>query len=338
MSRLYDAIELFDIGAFIEEYENVKSGGDDELRVHVCPKCGNENYKLYVNITKRIWICHVCEWGRGQHDIVVLLATLSERTLNSVRKEIMQDAPPAVSGDLEGLLYECQPTPEAAPENPEIPLPGSDNFNSYTGMSVLEYAYRRGLLRSDILDNKLRVAGKLEHLRGPWLVFPVFHEGKAVAYQGRNIHNRKPKHTSGGNIGQWLWPSDNLCNQTSKLALVEGPFDALGLRRLGYAAVCTFGKKLSSRQEQKIREWDPAELMFVWDADACNEIQNVVSRVSYAFTRTLVVDLSNPESFRKTDPGDALQDSRAAAWIQARVEDAMDITSPEYLEWQLCQA
>jgi hypothetical protein len=338
MSRLFDAIALFDVGAFIEQYEDCVSGGPDELRVHECPKCLNQNHKLYVNTSKHVWICYVCEWGRNQHDIVVLLAAISGRTLNDIRKEILQDVPPAVSGDLEDLLRRPGPQLELPLEEPEkIELPGSLSFTSYTGASVLAYAQQRGLTQSDVTQCRLRVAGRLKSHRGPWLVFPVFHEGRAVAYQGRNIHNRPPKYASAGSISQYLWPEDNLCNQSSQLILVEGPFDALGLRRLGYTAVCSFGKKLSERQEQQLREWSPKELVFMWDADARSEVQNAVSRIAYAFPRTLVANLSNPTSFRKIDPGDALQDSQIASWIQSKVENAMDITSTEYLEWQLCR-
>jgi len=348
VSRLWDAIDLLDVQAWIEQYVETKSGGPTELILKDCPKCHNNKGKLYVNPEKKVWICYVCEWGRNQHDIVILLSAISDRSLNDIRKEILEAVPAAVSGDMEEQLT------KALNQNPDeqldlalpisIELPGSDNFTTLTGQRVLAYCGRRGVKMDDIVRYKLRLSGKLgmtansdRKWPGPFLVFPVFDTyGTPVGYQGRHVDGRDPKYVSSKSIANWLWPVENLRPWISLLILVEGPFDAMGLQRLGYTALCTFGKKLSLVQEHIIRELKPETLLFAWDLDAMKEIQRTVSRMSYAFDRVLVADFEHP-SGKKVDPGDALNDVSVAAWIHERIAGAIDVASPEFLEWQLAK-
>ena len=327
------AIEEFDISAFIEQYVSIIYVNDQEVRINVCPNCENNNYKLYVNVKKKVWICHVCSWGVGRNDIAILLAAIADCSILDIRLEILNQIIEVPKGNLEELL---QPTDlkifKEDKDLIELEYPGNNNFKSITGRNVLNYVLCRGLTNKDICEYKLIVAANINGHFGPFIVFPIVDKGKLVAYQGRRINKGEPKYVSKGNIGQWVWPYP-IDKRFSKIYITEGPFDALGLLRLGYNAVCTFGKKLSMSQRLLLDKWNN-EIVFVWDQDALLEIINTVPEISHIFSKISYVDL-NHSSGRKIDPGDSLKSLKIGKWIRHRVSNAIDCSSNWFLEKQL---
>lgn len=93
--RLQEAAELLDLEGWLDQYVGIKHGGGHERRLEVCPKCGNDEYKLYVNVELRLWTCYVCGWGKFQRDISVLMAEVSGRSLFAIRKELLETVRPA---------------------------------------------------------------------------------------------------------------------------------------------------------------------------------------------------------------------------------------------------
>ena len=370
--KLKDAIEFMDLGGWLETYVSTKPGGGSEVRLETCPNCMNAEYKLYVNTDSKVWLCYVCDWGRYQKDVTVLMSMVSGLNLFEVRKELLQSVKPAPVGDLGQLLMErfqhgTKPPPTLSPAS-GIELPGSDGWNGITSQKVWNYLISRGLSDDEIVMYRFRTALKLRGFTGPFAVSPVFYQDRAVNYQGRRIEGDfDPKYVSYDDIADWLWPIDSLqnslLNRVHQAFLVEGVYDAAGMRRIGLPGLSTFGKKISERQIQLLIELGVREVYLCWDADASrttdkrlhNALRDKKSRVGLRgeieqaalrlkrYFNTKVVDLSNPpplvcpdgRPIKKPDPGEILRAPSVSDWMQTRLDKAMGVDSLEFFEWRL---
>lgn len=368
--RLADAVEFLDLQGWIEQYVDTKPGGGYNIRIQTCPKCLNDEYKLYVHTSDKVWICYVCDWGRYIKDIVVLMQAISGRTLFDIRKELLQSVKPAPTGDLQqqlmGVFFK-EPATVVEPLTPEVALPGTDSWAGIMSSKVHAYALSRGLTEDEIAQYRLRAALKLRGFSGPFCVTPIFYEGKAVNWQGRRVvGDHEPKYVSYDDISDWLWPIDDLfvafMRSQGRAILVEGTYDSGGMWRVGMPGQATFGKKISDAQIELLRRFGVTEVWLAWDADAARtsdrklhtaleakkrvgmrgEIESAALRLKRYFS-TKVVDLSNPPQFyyadgrpvKKPDPGEILRVPAVADWVKERLNQAMDVNSVEFFQWQL---
>jgi hypothetical protein len=353
MSSIREALELIDLGAWLEQYVDLKSAGGDEYRIEECPECGNDKWKLYVNTEKQRWICYVCDWGRGIGDPVRLMSAVSGRRAFDVRVELMGTVTPAAPAIEQGYLgaleavFDGQATSIDEEQEPEeIVLPGFPDFNPLSMRGVLAYARARGLTDNEILENQLRPALRLKmnrrdgsqaDIRGPFLLFPVFYGGRPVSWQGRKIEKSDIPYVSAPNIKEWLWPLSPAFFQLYtdyRLVLVEGVFDALGFHRLGVPALCTFGKSISDEQLEIIADLYPEEIIFAWDIDAYREMERAVRRIADEYQNTRVVDFSVGAA-GKIDAGDSLKQPELGEWLMERLNSAMHVGTPEFFQWQI---
>lgn len=322
MSRISDAIDYLDLKGWISTYTDVKSTDGPEFRI-CCPECDNKKYKLYINEHKKLWVCHVCQFGRGIRDVVVLLSAVSGRTSISIISELVQTVAPIKDSNF--TFVKDSEVPDAVAE--VVSLPGTTNFKSMVGTAAMNYAKARGLCERDVSLLKLTASSKLTHngnsLSGPFLIFPVFFQGDIVAYQGRRIYEVEPKYVSYGNIKKFLWPLDKILYDVfdGTVCITEGVFDALGLIKKGIPAVCTFGKSLSKHQINLLLKMNLKSITFAWDLDAENEIMAAINNISGLFSSVNVADFS---STYKIDPGDALLDDNKWLWVKERIDSAVD--------------
>jgi hypothetical protein len=352
MQRLRDAIELLDLEDWLHQHADCKEAGDNELRVSDCPKCGADKFKLYVNTDKKLWICYVCDWGRGLGDIVQLMSAISGKRPTELRIELLKSVKPAHKGELAAKLNDIFSNEDGAVQTSPlenltvVDLPGDASFAGITTRRVYNYALHRGLDEALVSHLRLRAAGALYlHKRtgkpvkisGPFLVFPVWCADTPVSWQGRRTTNESPKYVSASNVKDWLWPLTDLFFSryaSDRIILVEGVFDAIGLLMLGHAALCTFGKSISDNQAALLQELRPSEVVFGWDMDAYREVAAAVDRVAFSFPRTFVTEFKYAGTEKK-DPGDALVDQEVGRWVLQCLDQAMDVRSPEFFQWRL---
>lgn len=340
MSKLDQALEDLDLEAWIEGYDDVKSGGTHEIRVQNCPNCGNSKYKLYVNVEKQRWICYVCDWGRHQGDVCTLLAAISGRPKGAIQIELAKSVRPAPKPDtFAAKLSEAffPPSQEPPEEVQEVVLPGEDSFTGIISGRVRDYAYTRGLTDRDLEFYEFRAATKLRRYSGPFLVFPVFMQDIPVAWQGRRIVNREPKYVSSDDISDWLWPMPEDHDSSDLIILVEGVFDALALLKYDYPACCTFGKKISKRQLRHLQRHRVLELAFAWDAHEVTAIEREARRARGIFPKVSAVDfrLPNKAGVKNPDPGDCLTNDKLVDWLCCCITNRIDVDSTEFYHWRL---
>jgi len=349
-NRLKEGLEALDLSAWIQNYVDILDAGEGEIRIQECPECGETKWKLFVNVWKKRWHCKHCDWGRGIGDVVHFMASLSGRSLSDIRIEILKQHQPAKAGDIIQLLQSAftSEQEDEADELNKIVVPGrslcEENLG-YIGGAVKDYAHLRGLIADDLLKYRLqysqsiwinKTSGNSIKISGPFLVFPVFDFKIPVAFQARQISDRQPRFISSFNIGDFLWPLDGnlfkLYKPRETLYLVEGMFDVIGMLRMGFPAVCTFGKTLSNKQLKRLRELAPGRVVVAWDADAKTEISNVVNRLIPYFSDVAVI----PFSFEvKKDPGDTLQSVADEKLVRKFLETPISYKSWNYFKWTL---
>lgn len=357
-NKLEEAIEYFDLDGWLQEYSETLPGGGDEVRVQICPVCGNSGHKLYVNVSKKRWLCYVCDWGRGLADVAVLMSQVSGQTMFEVRKELLASLKPlAPRGDLETKLSAMfSEQPQAVKEEvvAGLEVPGTEAYTGSIGNMVLGYARGRGLTDDEIIKYRLRPAYKLRYFTGPFLLFPNYLRGRiCVSWQGRRTGPAEPRYVSSDDVAQWLWPLDTWAEieiaRRGEVVLVEGVFDAAGMWRLDMPAMATYGKKISDRQIALLLERGVHRITLAWDADSARtssqrlargarhmrgEIEMAALRLAKNFD-VRVIDFSKGAGTAKLDPGDALRDHGAADWVRERVASAMQVGSDEFYMWRL---
>lgn len=348
MSRLDQAIDNLDLEAWLSEYDDVKEGGSDEIKLRNCPKCGNDKFKLYVNVEKKLWICYRCDWGRHLGDVCQLLAEVSGRNLHDVRLELAKTAVPAVSD--ENFMTNLQsafgdlPDEDDGAELEEADLPGASlvGDSSTVANRVRQYAYRRGLGDADIERYELRYSARLRSYTGEYLVFPVFRRNFVVAWQGRTTGTHEPRYVSYDDIAHWLWPLSSTyyayVARTKSAFLVEGVFDAVGMHSVGHHnALCTFGKKISKRQVALLLRLGVQEVTIAWDPEAARDVERAALYLRSMFPRVYIVDLALLGS-TKLDPGDVIMDRTLTTALTSAVAHRIDVQSQDFYQWQLRRA
>lgn len=337
MARIDEALELIDIEAWLSEYVDTKEASSSNIKLEECPKCGNSKYKLYVNVDTKKWYCQRCEWGRGYEDPTILMAEVSGRALYDIRKELSSMVAPTTPAS--AFMQKLQaPITKEQIKLESLILPGEDNFNDYTGLKVLEYAMSRGLNANHINEYKLRFSTKLKNIKIDCLLFPIYYEDIIVGWQGRRISDREPKYISGENIKNNLWPiSNGIANYTfnGEVVLVEGVFDALGAISCGYRALSTFGKAISLKQIQLLKNLKIKKIYLCWDLDAAKDVATAAKRLS-AYFDVQIVDLSHEmQTSIKIDPGEILINKELQSWFTERMDRSLNIHDSRFFEWQI---
>lgn len=346
-AKLNECLSVVDLEDWLAQYDQIIDGGGDERRLKTCPSCGNDNFKLYVNVAKRRWICYVCDWGRGRADVTHLMARVAQRPKSSIHIELLQLVAPSKPGDITNEIEQAfAPPPEEEPEEPEgLQVPGvRATSDERCALDVRVYAYdTRGLRDVDLDTYGLRAAevlkmtnksGEEKLIRGPFLVWPVPFGREYVSYQGRRIFDAEPKYVSHPNIKKWLYPYNrhffDHYRRGDDVYLVEGVFDVLGMHQLGCAAVlCTFGKSISDPQIDLLRRVEPGRVILGWDADAKKEINRAVKRLQ-PFTEVAILNFND-----KTDPGDLLKNKDLFDKLSGIINNPIDTNTATYAQWLL---
>lgn len=349
MSRNSDiALTSIDLKAWLERYTDTKPVDGREFRIN-CPKCGNTKFKLYVNVEKLVWNCFRCNWGKGIRDISLLMAEVSNRNVNDVRKEISRFVIPSLKSEdfvekLEEKLYKKQPKVKKITFK-AMDMPGTDNEKALVYQQAMQYAVRRGLSPKEVGALSIRAAGVLRGNPGPFLIFPIAYDGKIVNYQGRRINGDfEPKYVSGPDIHDYLFPMDQtqleICRYTQYVVIVEGIFDAIAMWRCDRPAVCTFGKKITDAQVNLLRQIGIKKVILAWDPDAQKEIEDAAKRLQTTFD-VYVADLTKcieNTNTSKIDPGKVLVQDNMRNWLRMVIDTAFSVHDPEFFKWQLRRA
>lgn len=370
--RLWKAIDNFDLRRYVQEHfaDIREAAGGEELRINCfapdgCAGVTDTNYKLYVNPSKKRWICFKCGYGKesiqpGTGSLVRFMADVEGCHPVQVRAQLLDTVIPTPAEEFEDALREAfrnstrrKPKEKKYVEIPKYFLKISDHIintdtPSFMATKVYWYAKERGIQEQFFYTYDLRFCpavpfGEPTSWRGR-LIFPVYDlEGKARSAVGRAIPGPAKKKKAPwfnwphSDIGDLLWPLGEQTPNSELVVLTEGVFDALAVRFLaGHHAYCTFGKKISNSQIALLHQLGAKEVILAWDPDAKKEIRTTAKRLSTEFDKVAVFPFMHP-AWKQLDLGDMVTDRRRGrqtiSIVCQELETAIDIQSNEYIGW-----
>lgn len=337
---LKEHLDSFDLHNWLDQYVNIKKVDEHEIKVETCPVCLNDKWKLYINVSEKLWICQRCKWGTGINDILVLLSELSGLSRYVIQKEIYNTdiALPKFS-DFYNKIAQKYGLVETIEEEPtkDIICPGDPNFTGLVGNTVLNYCLNRGITQEIIKEYKLRKVYKCNGRVGPFLVFPVYFYESIVRWQCRRVMDIEPRYLSAPGIGDWLWPLSNGQDNfdfNQEVILTEGKFDALGaMKYQPIRALCTYGKHITKNQIKVLQGLGIKKIYLCWDLDARKEVCTAANLLRNYFD-TNIVDLKSTYK-EKTDPGNILTNPTLKTWFLDKLNNSINVKSPTYYKYQL---
>lgn len=339
----------FDFQTYVESNLPVKYAGNGELRI-CCPSCDDQKYKCYVNNEKKYFNCFKCDFRTGNFDVFDFVGVVEGITRGKAMLKLAHEYRPTTPdwAELEDhIVDEDEPT-EAPALRTISSLPNA--CKRLTGANMAEerpfweYLLHRGLTSKEVFAiNTHYVPQRVMSLRdengkrrgdiGRRVVIPVYGpDGSLVSWYARTIGDAEPKYFNcpDSDISRVLWPYAR--PKGNKVILVEGALDALGVRRGGYYAYATSGKKISIDQIDLLKQWGVAEVVLFWDRDAVRATVKAVQDLRMHFTVKVVDHRGWPKD---RDPGDCLWDKGLEGRLPLVVEDPIDIDSVDFALWQV---
>ncbi len=274
--------EDYNIPTFTQGHKHTKTGWINTE----CPLCeGNQGYHLGFEMSKNRFHCWRCKaWKKDE--IIMKLASCSRREVKSILKSyggksIIQEVEEAEHAD------ECK-----------LPVGCGDLTKRHR-----KYLRSRKFDPDQLIDTwSLQGTGPV----GPYkfrIIAPIYHEGRMVSFQGRDITGKQPLPYKACEKAQeerghktTLYGGDLTLGGT--VVVCEGIVDAW---RLGVGAVATFGVAYTPSQVNLLRKYDKVYILYDNDEPAVQSANKLGWELS-AFTEVEII------SIEYDDPGVMPQD------------------------------
>ena len=239
-----------------------------------CPFCGKEQH-FYINKKTQMFDCKKCgEFG----NIYKLLRFLDKTYLLNGATIENTDTIVSVRSM---LASELESSEVSVTELPEVKMP--------VGWRVLHnsnpYLLNRGItpeLCERYKFGSTKMLRKYDH----YVLIPIYDGGKIRGYIGRYGSKRVPdgklryNNSIGTQFSQLLFGYDDITENTATVILVEGIFDKIAVDKVlrlweseEVKCVCTFGKKISGEQIEKLKIKGVSRVILLYDFDAIKDIK-----------------------------------------------------------------
>jgi len=263
----------FDIRAYLERFAgHVTPSGRDHVQTD-CFLCGKAQH-LYVNTVTGAWDCKRCGESGGP---VRLIAEVEKVPVSEARRILAAQVLPYIPR-LQGELREALEVATKRPPKPKVDVDLPPEYTPCwdgTTLRVPSYLRERGVSDDEIKRFRLgycergRYAGRV--------VFPV------VSLHGRSFTTRltipgEPRYLAGDGAGRLIFGWDVAVEIGPPYVVCEGPMDALGVYRAGYAPMALMGKTLRRSQLNQLKTLD-GPFILVLDEDASQKVLDEVRKL-----------------------------------------------------------
>jgi hypothetical protein len=236
-----------------------KRASDNDIKVKVCPFCGNTNFKFWIHAEKALYHCWVCS-ARGN--------------LYRLKREL---------GDLQKVVSAASLTGDEKPtSNKIVPMKRIMKWHKklIASESAMDYCERRGFAMNTVLHFKLGL-----HLKDGkrWLVIPHMVDGIChnVKFRVLPPHDKAFKRFKGG--ASVLFNQDCLA-EFDQVVITEAETDAIALWQAGVKNVVG----LTCGADSFLPEWydlliDKEKIFLIMDADSVgqNGARSIATRLGF---------------------------------------------------------
>lgn len=297
----------------ITRHLGAKRDGGNKNLIARCPYCGKEGkYGIYIGketLRKKPFMAHCFSCGRSTLTLDKLLEEIG-------RADLMITPTADLSAPLdEHLLFPLDNEEEI---DDALGIVGLPDF--YRQVYTHPYLKHRGFVYDDFDYFPVGVTAGLNRKYDDYVIFPVIDSGDVVGYVARHTwskeeidnYNRKVKRNGEYQIRRFNNSTQNdfvkllynydavIEDETDTVILVEGIFDVVALTRKlelydnpHFAAVATFGKKISQVQIYKLQTKGVRTVVLGFDGDAVSAIKQTATELSGYF-EVFIADIADP--------------------------------------------
>lgn len=297
----------------ITRHLGAKRDGGNKNLIARCPYCGKEGkYGIYIGketLHKKPFMAHCFSCGRSTLTLDKLLEEIG-------RADLMITPTADLSAPLdENLLFPLDNEEEVDDALGIVELP-----DFYRQVYTHPYLKHRGFVYDDFDYFPVGVTAGLNRKYDDYVIFPVVDSGDVVGYVARHTwskeqidnYNRKAKRNGEYQIRRFNNSTQNdfvkllynydavIEDETDTVILVEGIFDVVALTRKlelydnhHFAAVATFGKKISQVQIYKLQAKGVRTVVLGFDGDAVSAIKQTATELSGYF-EVFIADIADP--------------------------------------------
>lgn len=367
--RLQQAIDRFNLAEYLEEqFVDIRyAAGGEEYRLHCFSPngCngGDYNHKLYVNVEKKRWICFKCGYGTstqpGTGFLIRFMADVEGLHPAVIRNRLLNLVEPTPEDDLNDLIRGMftqvdggMASSHLPPKEPDpITMPVEFRRLELDGRGVTAAPYRKYLKARGIANRY----GRLYDIRfcptsfDQWtgrIIFPIIDEkGDYRSAVGRTLkqnRNRTEKWVNWPDteLAHFLWPMFQRgglgpLHWGDRVLLVEGIFDAIAARvhnDTNCTVRCTFGKKISDKQIEVLKQHSVQKLILAWDPKEKPAMQKAARRLTDEGFSVSVFPYRRA-NWHRYDIGDALCNSWVQKAFVSEIRQCIPFESHEFLAW-----
>jgi DNA primase len=358
--ELLDAIDVLDMLESLPLIRNIAMAGDEVN--FSCPfpghSFGDEHPSAYMNVDNRLWHCHGCKRGGDAVSFLAQLENVSEmqavRWLTN-RYLMFREPEGLLIEEIDGIIEKAARRRDTRREQQVLPDTAMAQFRAIDWRAVedamllgrdvplpLVYMMERGFHGWTL--NGARV---LYDPRTERIVLPIFDaEGQLVGFRGRAWQpDHEPRYMALGDTprsiaargeqygfqpyysGDHLWGLNN-AEETGRLVLVEGEFNAMACRQVGVTdAVGLQGSTVTPQQQLLLRK-HAERVVILFDDFSRNKNGKLVVDTAGREGRDNAVCALEPymrvlvAPTHEEDPADMLLHSVAGDELRALVDNA----------------
>ena len=283
-----------DLRSILNVKKETRSG---QYIIDFCPFC-NKSEHFYINKFTQRWDCKKCGESGGIYkllkhfDKLYLLGAPTVKLADEIKsiREIQEDISKAENAKIEPL--------------PEIKMPAGFKVYDY----ITPYLSQRGISMEDVKHwnfGRTKIVSRYID----YLLIPIYDEGKVRGFIGRYASKHVPEdklrysnsiHTD---FSCLLFGYDDIIKgKTDTVIITEGLFDAIAVTKklnlfadFSIRAVCTFGKKISKTQIQKLLAKEIRRVILLYDYDALKETRHYASLLNEYFETRVAVALGKKD-------------------------------------------
>lgn len=269
--------------AIRERFEVQSTSGEEFICICKWHDDGNRG-NLYINGDNGLYYCFACgAKGSLEKDIGDVPLRTAHDVLRAINKNRTRERMPKI--------YD---------ESYLSPYLQDELWEGWASRGIDLATQQLFSLGVDVFDNGTLIIPVRDRHRRLYGVVKRYVDGRTSS-DGRKLkYNNPPMH-----MGQFMLGAENLRKRHSKVALVEGPIDALRCWSERVPAVASWGANLTHEQERILRAARIRELVLMYDNDEAG--RNASARISEQITWCRV-SVANYRHYWRTETGDRPKD------------------------------
>lgn len=265
--------------------------------IATCPFC-NKPQHFYINKITQRWDCKKCGESGNIYKLLKFLDKLYMLGAPTVKdvpaiksiRELEKEAEGTENGEIKDL--------------PTIKMPVGYKVYDY----VTPYLQQRKITMKDIKHWEFGQT-KLVSRFIDYVLIPIKENGEVKGYIGRYGSKKVPEdklrysNSLNTDFSCLLFGYDDIVKgKTDTVVITEGLFDAIAVTKKlnlfedeSIRAVCTFGKKISNTQIQKLLAKEVRQVILLYDFDALREIRHYATLLNDYFVTKVAVALDKKD-------------------------------------------